>query len=98
MPLVCQGLVCSSGDGDVEDDRALVCVEVQEEPGALRVRHIATERPVAPEGIAAGSICGALVGSVVAWLAATGVFVVPGVDPLVAAGPLMASLAGPFSS
>jgi hypothetical protein len=48
----------------------------------------------APEGIAAGASAGAAVGGVLGWLVGIGAIVVPGVGPLVAAGPVVAALAG----
>jgi hypothetical protein len=48
----------------------------------------------APEGLAAGSITGGILGTVIAWLTAEGIVVTSGLDPLVAAGPVVAALAG----
>lgn len=46
------------------------------------------------EGAAAGSFSGALVGGALGWLAGIGVIAIPGVGPLLAAGPILAALAG----
>src|ERR1051325_10590476 len=46
-----------------------------------------------PEGIAAGAGTGAAVGGVLGWLVGIGALAIPGVGPLVAAGPVVAALA-----
>jgi len=51
-------------------------------------------RTRAPEGAAAGAAGGAVVGAALAWLVSTQALAVPGLAPLVAAGPLLASFAG----
>jgi len=48
----------------------------------------------APEGAVAGVGTGAVVGGTLGWLAGIGALAIPGVGPLIAAGPLMALLAG----
>jgi hypothetical protein len=48
----------------------------------------------APEGAIAGVGAGAVVGGVLGLLASTGALAVPGVGPLIAAGPIMAALSG----
>ena len=48
----------------------------------------------APEGIATGAGSGAAVGGVLGWLIGIGAIAIPGVGPLVAAGPIVAALAG----
>ena len=48
----------------------------------------------APEGATAGVSSGALVGGTLGWLAGIGALAVPGIGPLVAAGPIVAALAG----
>lgn len=47
-----------------------------------------------PEGATSGGISGATVGGVLGWLAGIGMLAIPGVGPLIAAGPIMATLAG----
>ena len=48
----------------------------------------------APEGIATGAGTGAAVGGVLGWLVGIGAIAIPGVGPLLAAGPIVAALAG----
>jgi hypothetical protein len=48
----------------------------------------------APEGIATGAGGGAAVGGVLGWLVGIGAIAIPGIGPLVAAGPVVAALAG----
>jgi hypothetical protein len=48
----------------------------------------------APEGAAAGAATGGLVGGALGWLAGIGALAIPGVGPLIAAGPIMAALGG----
>lgn len=47
----------------------------------------------APEGIATGAGAGAAVGGVLGWLIGVGALAIPGVGPLIAAGPIVAALA-----
>ena len=48
----------------------------------------------APEGASTGAATGALMGGVLGWLAGLGAIAIPGVGPFIAAGPIMAALAG----
>lgn len=48
----------------------------------------------APEGATAGGIAGLGVGAALGWLAGIGALAIPGVGPLIAAGPIMAALSG----
>lgn len=48
----------------------------------------------APEGAVAGASAGAVVGGALGWLAAVGALAIPGVGPFLAAGPIIAALAG----
>src|SRR6476620_2987720 len=48
----------------------------------------------APEGAATGAGAGAVVGGGLGWLAGIGALAIPGLGPLIAAGPIMAALAG----
>lgn len=48
----------------------------------------------APEGTAAGAGTGVVVGGALGWLAGIGALAIPGVGPLIAAGPIMAALSG----
>jgi hypothetical protein len=48
----------------------------------------------APEGAAAGAGTGALLGGALGWAAGIGALAIPGVGPLIAAGPILATLSG----
>ena len=48
----------------------------------------------APEGTATGAGTGAVIGGTLGWLAGIGALAIPGVGPLIAAGPIMAALTG----
>jgi hypothetical protein len=48
----------------------------------------------APEGAAAGTASGALVGGALGWLVGIGALAIPGLGPFIAAGPIMAAMAG----
>lgn len=48
----------------------------------------------APEGATTGAASGIALGGVLGWLAGIGSLAIPGVGPLIAAGPIMAALAG----
>lgn len=48
----------------------------------------------APEGTATGAGAGAVVGGTLGWLAGIGALAIPGVGPLIAAGPIVAALTG----
>ena len=48
----------------------------------------------APEGATTGATSGAVVGGALGWLAGIGMLAIPGVGPFIAAGPIMALLAG----
>ncbi len=48
----------------------------------------------APEGVATGVTAGGLIGGTLGVLAGIGTLAIPGVGPLIAAGPIMAGLAG----
>jgi hypothetical protein len=48
----------------------------------------------APEGTATGASAGAVVGGTLGWLAGIGALAIPGVGPLIAAGPIVAALTG----
>jgi hypothetical protein len=64
-------------------------------PDNLGSRPIATEKSTkAPEGAAAGGGSGAVVGGAIGLLAGIGALAIPGVGPLIAAGPIMTTLAG----
>ena len=48
----------------------------------------------APEGAATGAGGGVILGSALGWLVGIGALAIPGVGPFIAAGPIMAALAG----
>ena len=48
----------------------------------------------APEGTAAGATTGAVIGGTLGWLAGIGALAIPGIGPLLAAGPIVAALTG----
>lgn len=48
----------------------------------------------APEGAATGGASGGVLGGALGWLAGVGVLAIPGMGPFIAAGPIMAALAG----
>src|SRR6185295_14824067 len=48
----------------------------------------------APEGAVAGGTSGALIGGTLGWLVGIGAVAIPGLGPFIAAGPLIAALAG----
>jgi hypothetical protein len=48
----------------------------------------------APEGTTTGATTGGLLGGALGWLAGIGSLAIPGVGPLIAAGPIMGALAG----
>ncbi len=48
----------------------------------------------APEGATTGGIAGGITGGILGWLTGIGALAIPGIGPLVAAGPIVAALAG----
>jgi hypothetical protein len=52
------------------------------------------QRTKAPEGAAGGAATGGVLGGVLGWLAGIGTLAIPGVGPLIAAGPIMGLLSG----
>src|SRR6202142_2880173 len=64
-------------------------------PENLGSRQIGTAKATkAPEGAATGAGSGAVLGGALGLLAGIGALAIPGVGPLIAAGPIMATLAG----
>lgn len=58
-------------------------------------KELATEKHTkAPEGVTTGATTGGIVGGAIGLLAGIGTIAIPGVGPLIAAGPIMATLAG----
>jgi hypothetical protein len=54
----------------------------------------ATKSTKAPEGAATGAGSGAVIGGTLGWLVGIGALAIPGLGPFIAAGPIMATLAG----
>ena len=48
----------------------------------------------APEGATTGAVAGVISGGVLGWLTGIGALAIPGIGPLIAAGPIVAALAG----
>lgn len=64
-------------------------------PENLGPKDLVTEKSTkAPEGATTGAGSGVLIGGALGWLVGIGAFALPGLGPFIAAGPLMASLAG----
>jgi hypothetical protein len=64
-------------------------------PDTRGTRDFAHEQKTkAPEGAATGGVAGGLLGGTLGWLAGIGALAIPGVGPLIAAGPIMAALGG----
>ena len=62
---------------------------------SVSTRQFAHEKSTkAPEGTATGVTAGGVVGGTLGLLAGLGALAIPGVGPLIAAGPIMAGLAG----
>ena len=64
-------------------------------PENIGSKEMGTEKSTkAPEGTATGASAGALVGGTLGLLASMGSLAIPGLGPLIAAGPIVAALAG----
>src|SRR5262249_39478077 len=64
-------------------------------PDNLGPKEIGTEKATkAPEGATAGASSGAVLGGALGLLAGMGAIAIPGVGPLIAAGPILAAFAG----
>src|SRR5450631_2634473 len=64
-------------------------------PENLGTKQLGTEKATkAPEGATAGGSAGAVIGGTLGLLAGIGALAIPGVGPFIAAGPIMAALAG----
>jgi len=65
------------------------------QPQATGAREIGHDNSTkAPEGAAAGASAGALLGGALGWAAGIGALAIPGLGPLIAAGPILATLSG----
>ena len=69
-----------------------ISVLFPENEGTKDFAHVKNTK--APEGTAAGATSGAVIGGGLGWLAGIGALAIPGVGPLIAAGPIVAALAG----
>jgi hypothetical protein len=64
-------------------------------PENLGPKEIVTEKETkAPEGATVGAGSGAVIGGTLGWLVGIGALAIPGLGPFIAAGPIMATLAG----
>jgi len=64
-------------------------------PSGDQTKEFAHEKGTkAPEGATSGAVAGATIGGTLGWLAGIGTLAIPGVGPFIAAGPIMAALAG----
>jgi hypothetical protein len=64
-------------------------------PENLGPKELATQKATkAPEGTTAGATSGAVIGGALGWLVGIGALAIPGLGPFIAAGPIMAALAG----
>jgi hypothetical protein len=64
-------------------------------PESLGNSGLTTEKASkAPEGAAAGAGSGLLLGGALGWFVGVGALAIPGIGPLIAAGPILAALAG----
>ena len=69
-----------------------ISVLFPDNPGTKEFGH--EKNTKAPEGATAGAGTGALPGGGLGWLVGIGALAIPGVGPFIAAGPIMAALAG----
>jgi len=64
-------------------------------PDRSGVRDLGHENTTkAPEGTVAGAGTGALLGGALGWLVGVGALAIPGLGPIIAAGPILAALSG----
>jgi hypothetical protein len=64
-------------------------------PENLGGKELATDKATkAPEGATAGASSGVVIGGTLGWLVGIGALAIPGLGPFIAAGPIMAALAG----
>jgi hypothetical protein len=84
-----RAVVALQADGFRSSDISVLLPELA---GSQDLAHIKGTK--APEGAATGAGTGAVVGGTLGLLAGIGALAIPGVGPLIAAGPIMAALAG----
>ena len=73
-------------------DHAEISVLMPETDSRHDIGHVKATK--APEGTATGAASGGVAGGVIGLLAGIGALAIPGVGPLIAAGPIMAALGG----
>jgi hypothetical protein len=69
-----------------------ISVLLSDQSGNRRFAHV--QHTKAPEGAAVGASGGIVIGGALGWLVGIGTLAIPGLGPLVAAGPIIATLAG----
>lgn len=69
-----------------------ISVLFSQNEGSKDFAHVKSTK--APEGASAGAAGGAVIGGVLGWLVGVGAIAIPGIGPFIAAGPIMAALAG----
>jgi len=69
-----------------------ISVLFQENQGSKDFAHAKSTK--APEGATTGGILGGITGGVLGWLSGVGLLAIPGLGPLIAAGPIVSALAG----
>jgi hypothetical protein len=69
-----------------------ISVLLQDNAGTKNFAH--EKRTKAPEGTTTGVVAGGIVGGTIGLLAGIGVLAIPGLGPLIAAGPVIAALSG----
>ena len=69
-----------------------VSLLLPENPGTKDLAH--EKHTKAPEGAATGGFAGGIAGGLLGWLTGIGLLTIPGLGPLIAAGPIVAALAG----
>lgn len=71
---------------------ANISVVFPKNAGSMNFARELTEKP--PEGVVGGGITGAVVDGTLGWLVGVRALAIPGLGPVIAAGPIMAALAG----
>jgi hypothetical protein len=69
-----------------------ISVLFPENVGSKDLAHVKATK--APEGASTGAASGAVIGGTLGWLVGIGALAIPGLGPFVAAGPIVAALAG----
>lgn len=88
-PLLDEGLVHIRAAGFRPEDVSVLV------PETLGTKDMGIENSTkSPEGAATGGAAGAVAGGLLGWVVGIGALAIPGVGPLIAAGPIMAALAG----